>query len=235
MQVNEIFDSLSGEQDGFGGQGKPTTFIRLQGCNFWPQHCSYCDSLPAASSKDSTEMTIDEILERINMPKVIITGGEPLAQYNDVAELVRQLLGMNIPISIETNGSLVVPHDFPGILYLQGKAERLRIVMDYKLLSSGMSKFMDPKAFESLSSMDVIKFVIGDDVDYARMKELLANNSWVAQIAISPVLSAQNRRRPGAFLESLDVARELAQKMLNDPDLHAAQFNLQIHKLLGVK
>ena len=120
MRVNEIFDSLQGETDGFGGQGKPTTFIRLQGCNL-PTPCSYCDTAEAFGS-GGMEMTIDEIIKRINMPKVTITGGEPLMQFDDVTELVRRLIELNIPTTIETNGSIQVPVRFPGIdYYLKGR------------------------------------------------------------------------------------------------------------------
>lgn len=233
MKINEIFNSLSGEVDGFGGQGKPTTFIRLQGCNL-PHGCSYCDTpLAQFNDADGKEMTIDEILKQVNMPKVIITGGEPLAQYNNVEELVRRLFAINIPTTIETNGSITVPRNFMGSIYCIARNRLLRIVMDYKLPSSGMEQHMDMEAFELLCSWDVIKFVIGDDDDYARMKELLANNAWEAQIALSPMLDTTGLDSAQGY----ERARSLAQMMLNDSDLPLGKirFNLQLHKLLGIK
>ncbi len=232
MRVNEIFDSLSGEVDGFGGQGKPTTFIRLQGCNFPHGGCSYCDSLIAHNPADKSEfITTDKVLRRINMPKVIITGGEPMIQYDAVEMLVRRLFAVDIPTTIETNGSIVIPRDFTDSNYCIARKRLLRIVMDYKLPSSGMEKFMDMEAFKLLRSWDVIKFVIADETDYEQMKELLGSHLWEAQIAISPVLDDSALDTAQKY----ELARKLALIMLQDPDLRNAQFSLQLHKLLGVK
>ncbi|KKL26442.1 hypothetical protein LCGC14_2395250 [marine sediment metagenome] len=226
MLVHEIFDSLSGEIDGFGGQGKPTTFIRLQGCNL-PRGCAYCDSKETHQSFNrGRELTLAAVMSYVTMPKVIITGGEPLVQYNDVVELVRLFSALITPVTIETNGSIVVPHNFIGPNYYVARKAYLRIVMDYKLPRSGMEDYMEPAAFMELYPWDVIKFVIDGDVDYARMKELLSNNMWRAQIVISPSFGG---------MEDLPSAQVLAQKMLDDPDLRNAQFSLQMHKLLGVK
>lgn len=226
MLVHEIFDSLSGEADGFGGQGKPTTFIRLQGCNL-PQGCTYCDSKESHSSVNhGTEMSLNHVMSAVNMSKVIITGGEPLVQYDDVARLIRKLFDRGISVTVETNGSIVVPYSFPGANYTTTRIEHLRIVMDYKLPFSGMEGFMELNAFNALKPWDVIKFVVTNDADYKRMKKLLTDNSWAAQIVISPSFGG---------MEDLPSAQVLAQKMLDDPDLRSAQFSLQLHKLLGVK
>jgi len=226
MLVHEIFNSLSGEVDGYGGQGKPTTFIRLQGCNL-PQGCAYCDSKETRSTVNrGIEMPLEEIILQVNMPKVIITGGEPLAQYESVTELVQRFLALDTPVTIETNGSIVVPYSFPGVAYTAAREKYLRIVMDYKLPLSKMEAYMDPIAFVALHPWDVIKFVILGDVDYTRMKKLLATSIWSSKIVISPAFGG---------VEDLPKAQTLAQKMLNDPDLRDAQFSLQLHKLLGVQ
>ena len=228
MKVNEIFDSLSGEIDGFGGQGRPTTFIRLQGCNFSPDGCSYCDSPMAKRLCGGQELSVDDVMRSVNMPKVIITGGEPLMQCIEVIELIRKLLTKNIPTTIETNGSIQIPRDFPTPHQGAARVEYLRIVMDYKLPSSGMKQRMDPEAHYLLSSLDVIKFVIATREDYDYMKSLLVDDAysrWDAQIAISPMLKNNE----------LEDAQWLAQKMIEDPYLRDAQFSLQTHKLLGIR
>lgn len=222
MLIHEIFDSLSGEADGYGGQGKPTTFIRLQGCNL-PRGCAYCDSMETHSSFNrGTDLSLGNIMCKVNMPKVIITGGEPLVQYKEVAALVQRLFDSNIQVSIETNGSIVVQDIFHNLR----KTTNLRIVMDYKLPLSQMEDFMDPAAFVLLHHWDVIKFVISGDIDYTRMKELLCKRAWAAQIVISPAFGG---------VEDLPYAQTLAQMVLKDSDLRGAQFSLQLHKLLGVK
>lgn len=232
MKINEIFDSLSGECDGFGGQGKPATFIRFQGCNLDPG-CTYCDTPLAKGFHGWQCMSVDDVMESVTMPKVIITGGEPLLQYDEVVELTKKLLEANIRTTIETNGSIQVPRDFLEPYYNLVRTEYLRIVMDYKLPSSGMEQYMDPEAHYLLGPVDVIKFVIADAEDYTKMKEVLADNlcgEWQAQIAISPMLNPSTN-----LIEGCGNARRLAEQMIYDPDLRDAQFNIQLHKLLGIK
>ena len=103
LQVNEIFQSVQGEGIWVGS---PCTFIRLSGCNL---RCSWCDT------KDSWEqgknMSIPEILQHINPTSrnmIVITGGEPLLQNNDILPLVQALkkLPGSPRIHLETNGTL---------------------------------------------------------------------------------------------------------------------------------
>lgn len=73
-QVNEIFTSIQGE--GIHA-GVPATFIRLQGCTVG---CSWCDT-KYTWAKGGSRMTIPEIMVKVDMPHVVITGGEP-TMYN---------------------------------------------------------------------------------------------------------------------------------------------------------
>ena len=101
MRVNEIFNSFQGEGIYVG---TPATFIRLQGCNL---KCSFCDT----DFTNSRELSVDRVKNIIveNMQKhqtdlLVITGGEPLLQYNELQELTNQL---NCNIQIETNGTIL--------------------------------------------------------------------------------------------------------------------------------
>ena len=60
MKVVEIFDSIDGE--GLR-TGELATFIRLSGCNL---RCRYCDTDYALKITDGIEMSIEEILEKVN-------------------------------------------------------------------------------------------------------------------------------------------------------------------------
>ncbi|MHA1585232.1 MAG: radical SAM protein, partial [Promethearchaeota archaeon] len=64
--VMEIFDSIQGEGSWIG---IPATFIRLSGCNL---RCSWCDT--KESWENAQEMSIEEILSKVNRKNVIITG-----------------------------------------------------------------------------------------------------------------------------------------------------------------
>jgi len=74
MKIVEIFDSIDGEGI---RTGQTATFIRLAGCNL---RCSYCDTLYALFGEDEpceyTEMSIDEIIQRVNKAykRVTLTG-----------------------------------------------------------------------------------------------------------------------------------------------------------------
>ena len=73
-QVNEIFHSIQGE--GFLA-GRPTTFIRLQGCRV---ECEWCDT-KYTWLKGGERMTLPQIMNRIRHRHVVVTGGEP-TMYN---------------------------------------------------------------------------------------------------------------------------------------------------------
>ena len=213
--------------DGFGGQGKPTTFIRLQGCNL---KCKWCDTAQTQvqDNDKGSSMTVGEIIGQYTpLPKVTITGGEPLLQYEEVKELVHRLIALHTYITIETNGTVPIDKTFCNAI---AAYRSLRIVMDYKLPSSEMEDQMDMRAFKQLAPWDVIKFVIADRIDYERMLYILDSiHSWNAQIVISPILPSLN------LAEAFEAAGKLAKKMLAEPKLRHAQFNLQMHKLLGVR
>lgn len=99
-RVNEIFYSLQGE--GFY-TGTPAVFLRFSGCN---RRCHFCDTDFAAFK----EMSAEDIVQAVSAfpaRHVVVTGGEPLLQLDDV--LVRALKTAGFYIQIETNGSLPVP------------------------------------------------------------------------------------------------------------------------------
>ena len=98
--VNELFYSLQGE--GYY-TGTPAVFLRFSGCN---RACSFCDT----DHFSGTEMSAEEIADacaEYPARHVVVTGGEPLLQLDDV--LLRALKARGFYVQIETNGSLPVP------------------------------------------------------------------------------------------------------------------------------
>lgn len=103
----EIFFSLQGEGSRVG---TPAVFLRLAGCNL---HCSWCDT--KYSWGNAVDVPVVEIVSRIGdygCPNLVITGGEPLLQAEDLV-LLLSLLPQEIFVEVETNGSLM-PH--PALL-----------------------------------------------------------------------------------------------------------------------
>lgn len=102
--VNEIFTSIQGEGPRVG---RPTHFIRLQGCNL---KCSFCDTTYALGKGQGTLKSvalIDEGYIFIKTHDICITGGEPGLQWKGVDALMQKLKYKTYsPISIETNGTI---------------------------------------------------------------------------------------------------------------------------------
>lgn len=222
MYMNEIFTSLSGEADGFGNQGGLVTFVRLQGCNL---NCSWCDTRYAQCPNNGEEMSIKEVAKKCVHRHIIITGGEPLLQQSEVAQLVDVLVanfaekGIHDKrklVTIETNGSILIAIDATRTWY-----NFLRFVVDYKLDSSCMTSHMQPSIFERLCHLDVIKFVVANLQDYKQAKELVQNSNWHAKKVFSPT--------PG-----WNWPETLATLMIQDK-LEDVTFSLQWHKMLKIK
>ncbi len=131
LNVSEIFYSLQGESS---YAGYPCVFVRLSECNL---RCSYCDTQYAFG--DGRSMAISSILDevkRFSCPLVEITGGEPLFQ-DDVITLCEELLGTNLSVLLETNGSL----------YLEDLPREVIKIVDVKTPGSGMgNSFLDRKS-----------------------------------------------------------------------------------------
>ena len=103
LKVNEIFNSFQGEGV---YAGTPATFLRLSGCNL---NCSFCDT----DFKDYEELSVSmvknilvENMMKHNNKLLVITGGEPLLQQEELKELCLLMLKEDYQIQIETNGSL---------------------------------------------------------------------------------------------------------------------------------
>ena len=102
IKVSEIFTSFQGEGPYVG---TPATFLRLYGCNL---NCEWCDTdistYEMLSVDDVAEILITQ-MEFNNIETLIITGGEPTLQMEEVKRLIEELPD-DIRIQMETNGSL---------------------------------------------------------------------------------------------------------------------------------
>jgi 7-carboxy-7-deazaguanine synthase len=154
MRVTEIFHSIQGESS---YAGLPCAFVRLTWCNL---RCSWCDS--EYTFKGGEEMSVDEVLERVGgygCRLVEVTGGEPLVQKRECAELVRRLCDEGYTVLVETGGSLDA-----SVL-----DERAVKIIDVKCPGSGEERRNFWPNLECLGERDEVKFVVKDraDFDYA--------------------------------------------------------------------
>lgn len=175
MKVVEIFKSIDGEGK---RTGLPTTFIRLFGCNL---HCSYCDTRYGCEGNDYTEMSVQEILDKVEelgLSSITVTGGEPLIN-SEIYSLLEELVLADYWINIETNGSI----DLGKI----PKASNMFFTMDYKCPTSLMENKMNLDNFRYLTRKDVLKFVVGSLQDLDKAKEILIKYNPCCKVYISPV------------------------------------------------
>ena len=177
LTVFEIYASIQGEST---HAGRPCTFVRLAACDL---RCVWCDTPYAFTG--GTRMSIDDVVsevDRIGMPVVEITGGEPLLQAEAPA-LMARLLDRGYTVLLETGGHR--PLD-------QVPAAVIKIV-DVKCPGSGEAAKMHWPNLEALSPHDEVKFVIADRADFEFACDVVAKHglaSRVAAVLFSPVHGA---------------------------------------------
>lgn len=171
MRICEIFTSIQGE--GLT-MGSPTVFVRTVGCNL---RCSWCDT--GYSFEGGTEMTVDEIVDRVgDCFRVCLTGGEPMLQPDSV-DLIERLVSKGIQVVLETNGSVdlsAVPDD-PLVM----------ISMDIKCPASRMTDRMHWPNVNLLGGKDQLKFVILDDGDLDFAVDFVRSNDIRCPVIFGPV------------------------------------------------
>lgn len=173
IAVCEIFASIQGEST---RAGWPCVFIRLSGCNL---RCNWCDTTYAWEAGD--QMTIEDILAQtaeFGIPRVEVTGGEPLAQTN-TAELLTQLCAAGYEVLLETNGSVDISTVDPKVV---------RIV-DIKCPSSGVLDKNLTANYELLTANDEVKFVVADRDDFDFACATLTEHNLIGRcvVTFSPV------------------------------------------------
>lgn len=127
LLVNEIFGpTVQGEGR---NAGKPVAFLRLAMCNL---HCSFCDTKYTWSfigkskdaeqydrSKEVHQMSIEGVIHCLNatgMKHLVISGGEPLLQHKQLAELLKILKLAGWFVEVETNGTVYPNQEFINLI-----------------------------------------------------------------------------------------------------------------------
>ena len=135
MKVNEIFNSFQGEGI---YTGVPATFLRLAGCNL---NCDFCDTNFKQYDELSVNMVKNILIENMEKHKtniVVITGGEPLLQYDEVKQLIDEL---KCKVQIETNGTIIkIPLN--ATYMISPKTDIEKIFLFYKNYDKAYFKFI---------------------------------------------------------------------------------------------
>ncbi|MFA5900056.1 MAG: 7-carboxy-7-deazaguanine synthase [Hyphomicrobium sp.] len=119
--IKEIFYTLQGEG---ANAGRPAVFCRFAGCNLWTGReqdrakatCQFCDTdfVGVDGAGGGRFATAEELVEACiataegsGCKFIVLTGGEPMLQIDDV--LIDALHAKGFTIAVETNGTLPVP------------------------------------------------------------------------------------------------------------------------------
>lgn len=161
--VPAIFATLQGEGP---HTGRPSTFVRLSGCNLT---CVWCDT-PHTWDWSRFDKAVEQVVmdaeavaghvRALGPRAVVVTGGEPLAQQAGLVALC-DALGDDFTVDIETNGTLVPK---PAL------AVRLHtLVVSPKLANSGVDRRLRERgqslAWFAAHERAWFKWVITDESD----------------------------------------------------------------------
>ena len=219
MQITEIYKSIQGEST---HAGLPCVFVRLTGCNL---RCSWCDSeyTFTGGHRRTLEEVIGEV-ERLSPDGglVEITGGEPMLQEREVVPLMQRLLDADYTVLLETSGERP----------LERVPARVIKIVDVKCPNSGEPGTFHMENLDALNSLDEVKFVLSDRIDYEFARDFVSHHNLarrVNAVLFSPAFSKEASGVRDASYCLLDP-RELAEWML--ADAVPARLGLQIHKFI---
>ncbi len=211
FKVVEKFISINGE-----GRcaGELAAFIRFAGCNL---NCSYCDTRWANEPKVPYEILSEEeiyaYIKGNDVKNVTLTGGEPLLQEN-IGRLIKMLSkDKSLRIEIETNGAVSLK-DFIDI------GENVTFTLDYKLPGSKMNHKMIMDNYDLLRGSDTVKFVVSDQEDLDKAREVIEQYQLTERVAV--YLSSSF-----GVIKPEDIVNYMMEHKLNK-----VRLQLQMHKYI---
>ena len=219
LRVIEIFDSLQGE--GYW-TGLPMTFVRLSGCNapvLGLDCLRWCDTPGAWDVAAGEEMEVAEIVRRVRLPRLCLSGGEPLLQVDGVAELLAAAHFRGIRVHVETNGTAGPIAGF-----------------DWVTVSPKPPAYLIAPGWEDL--IDELKLVADDHLDAATAEWLAAEHPG-AVICIQPEAPGGPKAPGGPEAVAGAIAtpgpKSFERAIALVMDHPEWRLSLQTHKFLGIR
>lgn len=182
----EIFHSLQGEGV---NMGRPAVFLRLALCNL---ACTWCDTRYTWDwdqydiKEQIIEMQEDEVEQEIlkyHCNYLVITGGEPMIQQQEIIPSVKRLKDKGICTEVETNGTII-------------PCSELASLIDYwsvspKLSNSGNSQTLRemPESYRFFNALPSIhfKYVLREEDDFREVQRVIrANNLEHEKVILMP-------------------------------------------------
>lgn len=193
--------SIAGTLQGEGFYaGMPSMFVRLQGCNL---RCIWTDQNGKACLCDTAHTsfgpgnpiatTVDDVMETLrknmsgNLRHVVVTGGEPMLQAKELAELLRRCKRKGWTTTVETNGT-IFDRDVIDNCDLLSISPKLKssIPNDNKLEQLGIKADGATRRHEDvISQIDVIKKCVEAASGRVQLKFVVGNRADESEIQTS--------------------------------------------------
>jgi 7-carboxy-7-deazaguanine synthase len=164
----EIFHSIQGEGV---SMGVPSVFLRLATCNL---SCAWCDTKYTwdwqnfSYETEVVELKPSDIQKKIqafDCSHVVITGGEPMLQQDELAPLVSSLADEGYTFEVETNGTIAPSPEMLRHIGQWNVSPKLRTSgnpSNLSLIPSALNTFAKiPEAY--------FKFVVTGEADVAEV------------------------------------------------------------------
>ena len=223
MQINEIFKSIQGEGPNFG---KPAIFLRTAQCNL---KCTWCDTKYTWDwenydyTKEVKEMTIEEIKEQImdlEIKHLVITGGEPLLQQDDLADLL-SFLKPDFYVEIETNCT-ILPNKM-----LTDLVDQWNVSPKTENSGNPLELYENNECYYFFANQEncFFKYVVEDESDIPEIKKFVTKYN-IPENHVQLMTQASTKEEISAREKSIS---ELAKtnNFLFSPRLHVAMWGAQ--------
>ena len=170
--------------------------VFLHGCTF---RCAYCHNPDTWASPPAFEMTADDVLARALRYRaywreeggITVSGGEPMLQADDVAELFEKAHAKGVTTCLDTSAGPFTREPPKFVAF-----ERLFAATDTVLLDL---KLLDPDAHRALTGADNASVL-----DCARYLAEKGKDVWVRRVLVPGVTDGEDDlKATGAFIRSL--------------------------------
>lgn len=223
LRIAEVFGpTVQGEGP---NTGRICHFVRLSGCNLT---CSWCDTpytwdWTGRNGKAYDEADESQLLDVTTVadqlataPRVVITGGEPLMQQPALVELLKLL---DVPVEIETNGTILPRRDLADL--------NVRFNVSPKLAHSHVTASKRLKLDRILAFLDldsVFKFVAASELDVSEVAAIIQaanippDQVWIMPLGTTRIQVATNLHRTAeaAIGHGFNVSTRLHVELWND-------------------
>ena len=223
MQINEIFKSIQGEGPNFG---KPAIFLRTAQCNL---KCTWCDTKYTCDwknydyTKEVKEMTLEEIKERIldlEIKHLVITGGEPLLQQDDLADLL-SFLKPDFYVEIETNCT-ILPNKM-----LTDLVDQWNVSPKTENSGNPLELYENDECYYFFANQEncFFKYVVENESDIPEIKKFVTKYN-IPENRVQLMTQASTKEEISAREKSISELAK-ANNFLFSPRLHVAMWGAQ--------